>query len=258
MMAHRTTCRTGSYIVAALLGLLSMSNALVAVPIELVELDSFTWTQRNIIKNYMASSNTIGKSNSLVIADTDKRGIVRTYVALSRPGTGKLVVSKENMAQDTREAAFIAYQALIDVLAQKYNCHHHNTTDIHLFYGASHVEMPSVGVAISVSIASTLTQRSINQHYAMTGVIDREGNVCAIGRVQAKILAAKKQGITHVIIPESNLKNLKNCPELLAGMNIIPVHHISEVLEYVLLPETTTAAPTTLLPTVPTTLLLCA
>ena len=103
---------------------------------------------------------------------------------------------------------------------------------IHLPEGAVPKDGPSAGVGMVTSIVSTLTGIAVRKDLAMTGEVTLRGRVLAIGGLKEKLLAALRGGITTVLIPEENRKDLVEIPaNVLAGLEIIPVSHVDEVLE---------------------------
>jgi ATP-dependent Lon protease len=84
---------------------------------------------------------------------------------------------------------------------------------------------------MAVALASALTGRSVDQNLAMTGEITLRGRVLAIGGLKEKLLAAKRAGITRVLIPAENEKNLEEVPgSILSHMTVLPVSHMDQVL----------------------------
>ena len=82
------------------------------------------------------------------------------------------------------------------------------------------------------SIVSVLTQIPVRKDIAMTGEVSLRGNAMPIGGLKEKLLAALRGGITTVLIPEENAKDLSEIPDnVKEGLEIIPVSHVSEVLE---------------------------
>jgi ATP-dependent Lon protease len=85
------------------------------------------------------------------------------------------------------------------------------------------------------SIVSVLTKIPVRRDLAMTGEVSLRGNAMPIGGLKEKLLAALRGGITTVLIPEENEKDLADIPDNVKdGLNIIPVTHVSEVLEHAL------------------------
>ncbi len=109
--------------------------------------------------------------------------------------------------------------------------------DVHLHVpdGATPKDGPSAGIAMATALVSTLTKNPVRANVAMTGEITLRGRVSAIGGLKEKLLAAIRGGITTVIIPEENRKDLADIPaNVTEGMKIIPVRWIDEVLELAL------------------------
>ncbi|MDQ1119740.1 MULTISPECIES: endopeptidase La [Pseudoxanthomonas] len=109
--------------------------------------------------------------------------------------------------------------------------------DVHLHVpdGATPKDGPSAGIAMVTALVSTLTRNPVKAEVAMTGEITLRGRVSAIGGLKEKLLAAMRGGITTVIIPEENRKDLADIPEsVLKGMEIVPVKWIDEVLDLAL------------------------
>jgi ATP-dependent Lon protease len=107
---------------------------------------------------------------------------------------------------------------------------------IHVPGGGIPKDGPSAGVTILSSILSALTGRPINAEYAMTGELNLRGNVMPIGGVKEKILAAKRNLVPHVILPQKNKNDLVGSEDIMEGINVIWVSHADEVLSRVLMP----------------------
>ena len=106
---------------------------------------------------------------------------------------------------------------------------------VHVPEGATPKDGPSAGIAMVTSIVSVLTQIPVKKDIAMTGEVTLRGNVLPIGGLKEKLLAALRGGIKTVLIPEDNEKDLPEIPDNVKdGLTIIPVGHVSEVLEHAL------------------------
>ena len=106
---------------------------------------------------------------------------------------------------------------------------------VHVPEGATPKDGPSAGIAMVTSIVSVLTQIPVRKDIAMTGEVTLRGNVLPIGGLKEKLLAALRGGITMVLIPAENEKDLPEIPDnVKAGLKIIPVRHVSEVLKLAL------------------------
>lgn len=109
---------------------------------------------------------------------------------------------------------------------------------IHVPEGAVPKDGPSAGVTMATSIASALTQRKVRKNLAMTGEITLRGKVLPVGGIKEKILAAKRAGITDLMLCHENRKDIEEIPEeYVKGLHFHYVHTISDVLSYALLEE---------------------
>jgi ATP-dependent Lon protease len=101
--------------------------------------------------------------------------------------------------------------------------------------GATPKDGPSAGIAMCTAIVSALTKVPVRSNVAMTGEITLRGEVLPIGGLKEKLLAAHRGGITTVLIPLENEKDLVEIPEnIKQNLTIKPVHWIDEVLELAL------------------------
>jgi ATP-dependent Lon protease len=106
---------------------------------------------------------------------------------------------------------------------------------IHVPEGATPKDGPSAGVGMCTALVSAITGIPVRANVAMTGEITLRGEVLAIGGLKEKLLAAHRGGITVVLIPKDNVKDLKEIPDNIKdGLEIVPVQWISEVLEVAL------------------------
>jgi ATP-dependent Lon protease len=102
---------------------------------------------------------------------------------------------------------------------------------VHVPEGATPKDGPSAGIAMVTSIVSVLTGIPVRRDIAMTGEVTLRGRVLPIGGLKEKLLAALRGGIKVVLIPKENEKDLSELPEnVTAGLEIIPVSHVDEVL----------------------------
>ena len=106
---------------------------------------------------------------------------------------------------------------------------------VHVPAGATPKDGPSAGVAIATAIASLATGVEVRADIAMTGEVTLRGRVLPVGGVREKALAALRNGITTIVIPESNVADLREIPkELKKRLDFVPVKHMREVLDQVL------------------------
>jgi len=107
---------------------------------------------------------------------------------------------------------------------------------VHVPEGATPKDGPSAGIGMVTSIVSVLTQIPVRKDIAMTGEVTLRGNVLGIGGLKEKLLAALRGGITTVLIPEENEKDLPEIPDnVKEGLTIIPVSHVRDVLKHALI-----------------------
>ncbi|MFN3937534.1 MAG: endopeptidase La [Gemmobacter sp.] len=171
------------------------------------------------------------------LAWTSVGGDLLQIEALKLPGKGRMKttgklgeVMKESIDAASSFVRSIAPQ--IGVKPPKFD-----TIDIHVHVpeGATPKDGPSAGIAMVTSIVSVLTGIPVRKDIAMTGEVTLRGNVLAIGGLKEKLLAALRGGITTVLIPEENAKDLPEIPEnVKQGLTIIPVSHVRDVLAHAL------------------------
>ena len=108
---------------------------------------------------------------------------------------------------------------------------------VHVPAGAVPKDGPSAGVAMFTALASLFAGRAVNKDVAMTGEITLRGVVLPIGGLKEKTLAALNAGITTVLIPKLNEKDIAELPpQIREGLTIVPVATVDEVIEHALLP----------------------
>jgi ATP-dependent Lon protease len=106
---------------------------------------------------------------------------------------------------------------------------------IHVPEGAIPKDGPSAGITMMTSIMSALTQRKVKKRYAMTGEITLRGKVLPVGGIKEKILAAKRSGITNIIMSEENRKDVEDIKQMYVdGLTFHYVKYMSEVLDLAL------------------------
>ncbi len=155
-------------------------------------------------------------------------------------GKGKLTLTG-NLGDVMKESATIALEYIKshaesiginkDVF-DKWNVH------IHVPEGAIPKDGPSAGISMVTSLASTFTQRKIKKNVAMTGETTLRGKVLPVGGIKEKILAAKRAGITEIILSEKNRKDLEEIKDIyIKGLKFHFVNNLSEVLNIALLKQ---------------------
>jgi ATP-dependent Lon protease len=110
-----------------------------------------------------------------------------------------------------------------------------NDIHIHAPEGAIPKDGPSAGVTIATAIISALSNREVRHDVGMTGEITLRGNVLPIGGLREKSIAAHRVGLSKILIPEENLKDLDEVPvSVKNSMEIVPIKMIEEALEHAL------------------------
>lgn len=160
--------------------------------------------------------------------------------SLSKGKAGKLTLTG-NLGDVMKESAIIALEyvkAHIDSLKVDYRLFDQWNIHIHVPEGATPKDGPSAGITIATSIASALTQRKIRRNIAMTGEITLRGKVLPVGGIKEKILAAKRAGITDIIMCKENKKDIEEIPQKYRkGVEFHYVENINQVWDFALTDE---------------------
>lgn len=155
-------------------------------------------------------------------------------------GKGKLTLTG-NLGDVMKESAVIALEYIkshADELNIPQEAFENWNLHIHVPEGAIPKDGPSAGVTMATSIASIFTQRKVRGKLAMTGEITLRGKVLPVGGIKEKILAAKRAGISDIIISSENLKDISKIKEVyIKGLNFHYVNEIMEVLDIALMKE---------------------
>jgi ATP-dependent Lon protease len=137
--------------------------------------------------------------------------------------------------QESIQAALSVVRARAERLGIDADFHQKYDVHIHVPEGATPKDGPSAGIAMCTALVSALTKVPVRSEVAMTGEITLRGRVLPIGGLKEKLLAAHRGGITTVIIPEENKKDLADIPKnVTESLEIKPVRWIDEVLDVAL------------------------
>ena len=153
------------------------------------------------------------------------------------PGKGGLTLTGQlgDVMKESASAALSVVRSRAESLGIDTEFLQKQDVHLHVPDGATPKDGPSAGIAMATALVSTLTRNPVRANVAMTGEITLRGRVSAIGGLKEKLLAAIRGGITTVIIPEENRKDLAEIPaNVTQGMKIIPVRWIDEVLDLAL------------------------
>ncbi len=154
------------------------------------------------------------------------------------PGKGKLTVTGKlgEVMQESAHAAMSYVRSRAGRLGL--NRHFYKKVDIHVHIpeGATPKDGPSAGITMATSIVSALIKRPVRRSLAMTGEITLRGRILPIGGLKEKILAAHRGGISEVIIPDENRKDLKEIPaKILKQIEVMTASHMDDVLSRAIL-----------------------
>lgn len=172
------------------------------------------------------------------LAWTEVGGELLTIESVTTPGKGEIKTTGKlgDVMQESVAAAFSFVKARAPAYGIKPSIFQRRNIHIHLPEGAVPKDGPSAGVGMVTSIVSTLSGIAVRPDVAMTGEVTLRGRVLAIGGLKEKLLAALRGGITTVLIPEDNVKDLVEIPaNVKDGLEIIPVSHVDEVLAVALI-----------------------
>jgi ATP-dependent Lon protease len=171
------------------------------------------------------------------LAWTEVGGELLTIETAVIPGKGKQSATGKlgDVMKESIEAAVTVVRSRADVLGITKEAFRDQDIHIHVPEGATPKDGPSAGIAMCTAIVSALTKVPVHSDVAMTGEITLRGEVLPIGGLKEKLLAALRGGITTVLIPSENEKDLAEIPEnVKKNLTIKPVHWIDEVLELAL------------------------
>ena len=171
------------------------------------------------------------------LAWTEVGGDLLTIESAVMPGKGQIIRtgSLGDVMKESVEAARTVIRSRAARLGIKDEMFEKRDIHIHVPDGATPKDGPSAGAAMATAFVSALTGIPVRANVAMTGEITLRGEVTAIGGLKEKLLAAHRGGITTVMIPEDNVKDLQDIPEnVKSQIEIIPVRWVDKVLEVAL------------------------
>ena len=168
------------------------------------------------------------------LAWTVTGGETLSIEAIPLKGTGKLVLTGHlgEVMKESARAGFSYIRSKADMLG--INPDFYTNTDIHIHIpeGAIPKDGPSAGVAMTIATISALTAIPVKKDVAMTGEITLRGRVLAIGGLKEKVLAAHRAGVSTVLIPSYNVKDLDEIPDnIKRSVKIIAIDHLDNAIE---------------------------
>lgn len=207
--------------------------------------DSVSITARNLKKyagvrrfsfGAVEENNRVGVVNGL--AYTEVGGDLLSIEAVTMPGKDGKVSTTGNLKDVMKESITVA-EMLIKSRSHQFGISYAKLKElnlhVHVPEGATPKDGPSAGAAMVTAIVSALTGVEVRRDIAMTGEVNLRGYVTEIGGLKEKLLAALRGGITKVLIPKDNEKDLEEIPvNVKKGLEIVPVRTIEEVLVHAL------------------------
>jgi len=156
------------------------------------------------------------------------------------PGKGELTLTGKlsDVMKESAQAAFSYVRSRVDELNIDPNFYKKYDIHIHVPEGATPKDGPSAGITMATALVSALTGRAVKKEVGMTGEITLRGRVLPIGGLKEKSLSAHRAGITKVIIPKDNIKDIEDVPKSARDdLTFIPVSHLDEVLKHALVDD---------------------
>ncbi|SDZ05097.1 ATP-dependent Lon protease [Evansella caseinilytica] len=168
------------------------------------------------------------------LAYTTAGGDTLTIEVSLATGKGKLILTGKlgDVMKESAQAAFTYIRSKSEELSIDPGFHEKNDIHIHVPEGAVPKDGPSAGITMATALISALTGRAVRKEVGMTGEITLRGRVLPIGGLKEKSMSAHRAGLTHIIMPKDNIKDLEDIPESVRkDLTFIPVAHLDEVLQ---------------------------
>ncbi|MBI4551850.1 MAG: endopeptidase La, partial [Candidatus Latescibacteria bacterium] len=190
----------------------------------------------------------VGVATGLAWTEAGGEPLTIEVSLLRRHGEGKLTLTGQlgEVMQESAHAALSFARARASAMDLDANFYTDLEVHIHVPEGSIPKDGPSAGVAMAAALCSALSNRPVHGNMAMTGEITLRGNVLPVGGLNEKILAARRAGVTHVILPKRNEKDVNELPpQLRKGLTLHLVETMDDVLALVLGPDAACPAPPT-------------
>ncbi|MDE3015662.1 MAG: endopeptidase La [Pseudomonadota bacterium] len=168
------------------------------------------------------------------LAWTEVGGELLVIEAVTMPGRGKFIITGKlgDVMKESVEAAASYVRSRCLALGITPPMFQQRDIHVHVPEGATPKDGPSAGIAMTTAIVSVLTGIPVRKDVAMTGEVTLRGRVLGIGGLKEKLLAALRGGLTTVLIPQENVKDLEEIPDnVKKGLSLIPVATVDEVLK---------------------------
>jgi ATP-dependent Lon protease len=174
------------------------------------------------------------------LAWTASGGELMFIEALKMPGTGRLIITGllGEVMRESVNAAFSYVRSRADHLGVAQEAFTENDIHVHFPVGATPKDGPSAGAAVTLAIASSLSERPVRHDVSLTGEVTLRGKILEIGGVKEKVLAAYRAGLREVILPAANRRDLRDVPaDVKDGLIFHFVDRMDEVLDIALLAQ---------------------
>jgi len=171
------------------------------------------------------------------LAWTTVGGETLTIEATLMSGKGEIILTGQlgDVMKESAQAGISYIRSKAELLGIDKAFHEKMDVHIHIPEGAIPKDGPSAGITMATAVISALTGKPINREVAMTGEITLRGRVLPIGGLKEKSLAAERAGITKILIPKENEKDLEDIPAIVRRkVKFVPVESMDEVLAHAL------------------------
>ena len=163
-------------------------------------------------------------------------GEILTVESLMLPGKGELKLTGQlgSVMKESAEAAFSLLKSRAKKYGIKADVFDKHNFHIHVPDGATPKDGPSAGITITSALYSLMTNQSTRPALAMTGEVNLRGQVTAIGGLKEKVIAALRSGVSTIVMPEENVKDLEDIPEdIRKQLDFKPVNNIDDALKII-------------------------
>jgi ATP-dependent Lon protease len=186
---------------------------------------------RKYFQNEAEREDEIGVATAL--AWTENGGEIMPVEVLIMEGKGNLQITGQvgDVMQESAQAALSYIKSRAEILQIKIERFDNVDVHLHVPEGAIPKDGPSAGITITTAMISAFTDRPSYHLVGMTGEITLRGRILPVGGIREKILASHRAGLTRIIFPERNEKDLEDIPKIvLKEIELTPVKHMDEVL----------------------------